>query len=330
MSQKGIDRPEVVAAVKDRLVPPVGYMGRRFFPQIPSADKTGEIYFKKLTPDSAAQTRADEYTAWDREKLVEGVQSYATEEIGKTYTIPENREKAYGGIDATDRVGISAACRSVLRAEELKAAKLILSTGRYNAGTPLKDGQVIMGLQIATTNIHRYFGRLVLAGSRRFFQHFALAQDVSNKLAGMMGNAFNREDYLNSLAGEPNIAIGMLRAFLPFDEVLVGDDEFWALPGMEDAGIVARIPPADWGNNPEMAEMVMREEPVYGVCPWYFPDPGDPTVKFVARSFFDNDNDTYNYKSKGWFQQFELNPDAVKIVKFTAEAVATTTTTTLA
>jgi len=328
MNSKGTDRPEVVAAVKDKLVPPVGFMGRRFYPQIPSRDVTGEIYHKLLTPDSAAQTRDNEYANIDRVALIEGVKDYKCKEIVKAYHIPESREKAYGGIDATDRIGITAACRSLLRAEEQKAAKLVLSSDRYNAGDVLKDGLVLMGLQVAANSIHRYFGKTILAGSRKFFQNFVLAKDISKKLSGILGNSFSSQNYIDSLAGEPNIAIAMLRAFLPFDEILVGDDEFWALPGMEDAGFVARLPPADWKKDPEMAEMIMREEPVFGVCPWYFPDPGDPTIEFSARSWFDNNNHTYVYDSVGWFQQLELNPEAVKIVKFTAEAVATTTTTT--
>ena len=328
MATQRADRPEVVAAVKAKLTPPVGYIGRRFFPLVPAADKTGTLYFKTLDADAAAESRATEYANWLRVTLAESSGSFNCAEKGKAYTIPEAREKTYGGVDATDRIGITAACRSVLRTHETEASAKVITTARYNNGTYLKDGLVLKGVQDAALGLARYYGKLVLAGSTTFFQNFVLATDVSAKLSAIMGNAFNPQMFNDALAGSPNVALGMLRAFLPFDEILIGDPDFWALSGKLDCGIIGKLPPLDFANDPEQMEMIMREEAVYGVCPWWQPDPASRDIMFTAKSFFDDDNDNDVYKAKGWYDLMELNAGAVKIVKFTAPAVSTTTTST--
>jgi hypothetical protein len=328
MATQRADRPEIVAAVKAKLVPPVGFIGRRFFPIVPASDKTGTFFHKTLDADAASETRGTEYANWTRETLAEASTGFTCAEHGKAYTIPEAREKAYGGVDACDRIGVTAACRSVLRKFETLASEKVLTTARYNNGTYLRDGLVLIGLQTAAASLSRYFGKTVLAGSVGFFQNFALSSDVSAKLSAIMGQAFNPQMFADALAGQPSVAVGMLRAFLPFDEILVGDNEFWGPTGKGDSAVVGKLPPADWANDPEAAEMIMREEAVYGVCPWYLPDASARDIMFTARSFFDDDNDNNVYKAKGWFDLSELNSGAVKIVKFTAPAVSTTTTTT--
>lgn len=328
MSTQRADRPEIVAAVKAKLVPPVGYIGRRFFPIIPAADKTGVLYYKTLDADDVSESRATEIAAWTRATIGEGNTTFTCAEHGKAYTIPEAREKAYGGIDATDRIGITAACRSVLRKHESLAGAKVITTARYNDGKYLTDGKVLLGMQEHAAGLARYHGNLVLAGSVTFFQNFAMATDVAAKLTAIMGAGFNLQMFNDALAGQPNIVLGMLKAFLPFDEILIGDNDFWSLTGKSDCGIIAKLPPADFGNDPEMTEMIMREEPVYGVCPWYLPDPAARDIMFTARSFFDDDNDNDVYKAKGWFDLTELNAGAAKIVKFTSPAVSTTTTST--
>lgn len=328
MATQRADRPEIVAAVKDRINAPIGSIAHRFFPIIRAADKTGSIYYKTLDADATAETRADAYAEWTRATLAEAVETFAAAEVGKAYTIPEDREKTYGGIDPTDRIGVTAACRSVRRGYEKAGADLVLADARYNDGAYLKDGQVLIGIQNAALSVGRYWGRTVLAASTLWLQRFVLASDVSAKLTALIGNSFNAASFADAVAGAPNAALGMLRAFLPFDEILVGDDDFWSLTDKTDAAIVARLPPADFGNDPEEMEMTMREHPIHGVSVWWQPDPQDRDILFQARSFFDDANDNNVYKAKGWYQLKQLNSGAMKVVKFMPTAVSTTTTTT--
>lgn len=321
-------RPEVVAAVIAKINAPIGTIGRRFFPVIPIADKTGTLYFQTLVADALAAVRSDQYAAVTAATLSEDSTTFTATEKVKAYAIPEAREKGYGGIDATDRIGITAACRSVLRKFETDAAAKVITTARYNNGTYLTNGQVLRGLQVAALSVGRYYGKTVLAGSTTFFQNFVMASDVSDKISAIAGNGFDQKAFVDAVANSPSVAIALLRAFLPFDEILVGDNTFWAPSGKEDCGIVARLPGADFAADPEQMDMIMREEPVYGVGPWYLPDPANREIMFEARSYFQDDNDTNVYKAKGWFDLIELNSAAVKIVKFTPPAVSTTTTTT--
>jgi hypothetical protein len=322
------ERPEVVAAVLDKINAPISYIGRRFFPVIPIADKTGTLYFQSLTADAVADVRSDQYAAVTAATLAESTTTYTATEKVKAYSIPEAREKGYGGIDATDRIGVTAACRSVLRKHETDSGVKVITTARYNDGTYLTDGQVLRGMQTVALSVGRYYGKTVLAGSTTFFQNFVMASDVSAKIASLVGNGFNPQQFADAVAGSPNVALALLRAFLPFDEILVGDAAFWALTGKTDVGIIARLPSAEDVADPERMEMAMRENAVYGVGPWYLPDPATRDILFTCRSYFEEGTDCNIYKAKGWFDLVELNAGACKIVKFMPPAVSTTTTTT--
>jgi hypothetical protein len=322
------ERPEVVAAVLPKINAPTGFIGHRFFPVIPIADKTGTLYYQSLAADSLAAVRSDQYATVTAGTLAEDSSAFTATEKVKAYSIPEAREKGYGGIDATDRIGVTAACRSVRRKHETDAAAKVITTARYNDGTYLTDGQVLRGLQTAALAVGRYYGRTVLAGSTTFFQNFVMATDVSAKIASLVGNGFNPQQFADAVAGQPSVALAILRAFLPFDEVLVGDNEFWAASGKTDAGVICRLPAIEDVADPERMEMAMRENAVYGVGPWYLPDPAAREILFQCRSYFDDSNDCNIYKAKGWYDLLELNAGAAKIVKFTPPAVSTTTTTT--
>jgi hypothetical protein len=322
------ERPEVVAAVLDRINAPINFIGRRFFPVIPIADKTGVLYYMSLVADALAEVRSDQYATVTAGTMGEDSANFTATEKVKSYSIPEAREKGYGGIDAADRIGVTAACRSVRRKHETDASAKVITAARYNAGTYLTDGQVLRGMQTVALSVGRYYGKTVLAGSTTFFQNFVMASDVSAKIASLVGNGFDPKKFADAVEGQPSVALAILRAFLPFDEVLVGDDAFWALSGKTDAGIIARLPSVEDAADPERMEMAMRENAVYGVGPWYLPDPASREILFQCRSYFDDSNDCNIYKAKGFFDLLELNASAAKIVKFTPPAVSTTTTST--
>lgn len=322
------DRPEIVTAVKDRITEPLGLIGHRLFPVIPVADKTGDLYFKQVTPDASAETRSDEYADWSPERITEGVLTFAAAEIGKMYEIPESREKTYGGVDACDRIGVTAACRSVLRAHETAVVGKVLNATTYAAAQTLTANDVLSGLTDAAFSIGRYYGGTALVASKHWFNLFAKQTDVQNRMIALIGNAFSR-DFLNSaLSNEPSAAVAMLKAFLPFDEIIVGDDEFWAPYEYNNAAVVAKLLPESVSGDSEEFEMISREFPILGGAVWWQPDPSDNQVRFSCRSFFNEHNDNNTYKAKGWYQLQVFNAGAVQVVKLGDLATTTTTTTT--
>lgn len=324
------DRPEVVAAVKNQINAPLagGYIGKRFFPGVTVRDPAGTFYHKSVDADADAASSRVATASIERATISNGTTAYSAGEVIKAYQIPEGDVKRYGTIDAADRIGITAACRSVYRAHETDAAAKIITTARYNDGTYLTDGQVLKGLQTVALSVGRYYGRTVLAGSTTFFQNFVASTDVSAKIAALVGNGGITLDMLQmSLANDPQLAVSLLRTFLPFDEVLVGDDDFWAADGKTDAGIVARLPSAADIADPVQFDLIMREAPVYGATAWYYPD-GNEEGEFSARSYFDEDNDCNVYKAKGLYGLAEMNSGAVKLVKLNVFETTTTSTTT--
>ena len=323
------DRPEVVSAAIDRIHAPIGmgYIGKRFFPGLRVRDVASTLYHKTLDVDASAQTGRGATASFERAAITNGSKSYSALEKGKVYQIPETDVKKYGSIEAADRIGVTAACRSVYRKHETDAAAKLITTARYNDGTYLTNGQVLKGLQTVAISLGRYYGNTVLAGSTTFFQNFVASTDVAAKISAMIGNgSIGLEDLKSSIASDPKLACQLLRAFLPFDEVLVGEDTFWAPSGKTDVGIVARLPKMEDVKNAEDFDMLMREVPVFGATPWYYPDEDD--IEFKARSFFDEDNDCNVYKAKGFYDLVELNAAAVKCVKLNVFATTTTSTTT--
>lgn len=322
------DRPEVVIACKDRIHAPIGtgYIGSRFFPAMRVRDTANTLYHKTIDDDAATQAARVATASHERATITNGSTAYTTTEKPKAYQIPEADVKKYGSIEATDRIGITAACRSVYRKHETDAAAKIITTGRYNDGAYLYDGQVLKGLQTQAINIGRYFGRTVLAGSTTFFQNFVAASDVSAKITAMIGaGGITLDNLKQSIAGDPGVAIQLLRAFLPFDEVLIGEDTFWAPSGKTDVGIVARLPSTEDTKSVEDFDMLIREVPIFGATPWYYPD---EDIEFSARSFFDEDNDCNVYKAKGFYDLAEMNAGAVVLVKLNVFETTTTSTTT--
>lgn len=321
------NRPDVVAAVIDKIKAPVGYIGHRFFPTVRVAEKVGDLFVKTLDADSEAEARTGETDNFTRSTVGDKTVSYSCAEKSKTYQIPETREKSYGSIDKVDQVGVTAAGRSVLRKFEGDSATAILTDTKYSAATALKDGLALYGIQNAALSIGRYAGKTVLAGGTTFFQNLLLSADVAKRLDAVLGGSFTSAYLADVLGGKPEVLTNLLRAFMPVDEVLVGDNEFWAPAGKTDVGIVARIPSLDQVADPEEFDMLMSSEPVLGAAPWFMPDPEDPRIFFGCRSFFDENNDCDVYKAKGWYDIKVLNDGAYSLLKFTADPLTTTTTT---
>lgn len=320
------DRPEVVQAVLAQINAPIasGYIGKRFFPGVIVRDPAGTFYHKSLDSDVAAVTNRSATASIARGTIANGTTAYTCVEAIKAYAIPEGDVKRYGGIDGADRIGITAACRSVYRAHEKACADAVLADANYNGGTYLTDGQVLKGLQTVAASVGRFYGRTVLAGSRLFWQNFVAATDVAAKISAMIsGGGIDLQTLQNSIAGDPVIARRLLQAFLPFDEVLVGDDEFWSLSGKADAGIVARLPSVEEAANAETFDMIMREAPVFGATAWYYPDAGKEG-EFNARSFFDEDTDCNVYKAKAHYGLSKMNAAAIEVVKLNVFATTTT------
>jgi hypothetical protein len=330
MSYKTItgSRPEVVTAVKDRIFAPLtGMIGARLFPIVAKRDKAGTLYFKTLDADSDAAIRATTATDYDRVTIGSASQAFSCTEYSKAYLIPEDQAKDLGGIEAADRVGIAAACRSVVRAHENAVAGKFFTSEIYNDATYAGDDDILIKIQEAAYSIGRYYGKTVLAASHIWFQRFALATAVQNRLIAIIGNAFSADAYAAAVAGNAPMAVNMLKAIMPIDEFLIGEDAYWAPEGKEDMAIIAKAVPSEIANSAEMFDEVMREQPVLGVTPWFLPDADATDVMFEARSFFDEANDCNVYKAKGWLDVKKLN-DGFRAIKFTPSVISTTSTTT--
>ena len=167
------DRPEVVAAVKERIQLPIGAVAPRIIPVVKKADKTGTIYYKQLVSDAAPVTRSDEVANWARTRIAAASTSFSCVERGKVYTIAEGDVKSFGGIEATDRIGVTAACRSLLREYEAAVAGTLIDSTSAASGVELVEDNAAAGIIEASLEVGRYFGKTALIASAGAVPAFA-------------------------------------------------------------------------------------------------------------------------------------------------------------
>lgn len=278
---------------------PTEYIGNRVFPVVNVAEKTGTVYYKTVTADSAAQTGRGSGTAPTATLLTDSSTTYSVAEAIKRYSVDKAEVKQMGGIEAADKLGAMASKRSVLRAMETAQAAILLDGTSY-AGASDIHAAIIDGIIDAAQSVKRYGGRTAFVCSVSVYQYLV----KQTELTGKMGWSFANGDINAVLSLNKNVFKAMLQGLFAFDEVLIGDDDHWAIATREDAAAVVRLP------DPE--EFSHKMDPVLGKTMLYLPD---GSQAFEIESFYDEDTKLNNYDATTWYQVKQLNSGAKKLVK---------------
>lgn len=288
---------------------PEGYIGHILFPRCNSMEKTGDIYYKTVTADAAAQTGRSSGSAPTRTLLTDSTDSFTAAEVIKRYSIDRNEVKQMGGIEAADRLGGKAAKRSVLRAIEDAHAAALFDASSYSSAEDI-TGNIIFKIRDAVRSVKRYAGETALVLPWGTFEYLIQQTEVTNKLAF---NGFNFQNPSQVLSIDESVIRAMLGGLFGIRQVLIGDDDHWSISGQEDQLAVTKLPPAD--------EFSHKLDPVLGKTFHYLPDGED----FYVESEYDGDVKVNNYDAFAWYQVKELNSSAKVVMKL--GSLSTTTTT---
>ncbi len=278
---------------------PTEYIGNLIYPAKNVMEKTGTLRYVTVTADGAAQTGRSLGTAPTRTLLANSATTFSVAEKIKRYGIDKSEVKNYGGIEMADKQGGMAAKRSVMRAMEDAVAAKLFSAARYNAAADI-HAAIIEGITDAAVSVKRYSGRTAFVCSVSVYQWLV----KQTELTGKMGWSFANGDINSILSLNKNVFKAMLQGIFAFDEVLIGDDDHWALSGKQDAAAIVKLP--------DPAEFSEKLDPVLGKNVLYLPDGIQP---FEIESHYDESDKVNNYDATAWHEINELNAGAAVLVK---------------
>lgn len=290
--------------------PVIGYIGNEVYPVITVGEKAGKIYYKTLTADAAAQTSRTAGTAPTRTLLTDSNLDFSCAEVIKSYGVAKSEVKQMGGIENADQLGGKASKRSVQRAQEDAQAAKLMSAARYAAALDVSSNP-FDGILWKLDDVRRYSGRKALVFSERSFRAFINNTETKARLV----YSFRDVPAADMLAKTPAVMAKMLAGFLAIDQVLIGDDNHWAISGREDAAAIVVLPPKE--------EFSHKMDPVLGKTIVYLPDGEQP---YEIESYPLLDAKVNSYDCTGWYDIEEFNAAASVLVKVGNPAITTTTT----
>lgn len=287
------DRPDLNAL---EVNPIIGYIGDKIFPTVNTMEKTGTVYYRTLTADSAAQTGRNSGTAPTRTLLTDSSTSFTCAEVIKRYGVDRNEVKQMGGVAAADNLGAQASKRSVQRAiEDAQIAALM------GIGSPVDiSSAIISGIQTGADSVRRYAGKLAFVCSQSVYR-FIISQ---TEITGKLSYTFNISglEAGDTLSVKSKLFLAMLQNIMAFDEVLIFDDDS-ELAGLADGAAIVKLP--------DPAEFSHKMDPVLGKTMLYLPD---GKTQYELYSHYDEDTYINNYDCSSWYNIKTLNTGAAYIV----------------
>jgi len=270
---------------------PESYIGGKVLPTLNVAEKSGTFLYKTITADAAAQVGRVAGVAPTRTLLTDSSASYTVAEAIQRYGVVKSEEKQMGGIAIVDRLGAVASKRSVLRAMEDSIAGTVIDGDGTDVSTAIIDGILDAGKQVK-----RYAGKLTLVMSYSAFRWTIQQTEITSKMAF---NGWKLENASDVLSMQPVVLKSMLSGMFGVDELLIGDDDHWAVTGHADTIALVKVP--------EATEFSHKLDPVLGRTMVYLPDGEQP---FEIESFYSDIDKTNNYDCTAWYQPKILNSGA--------------------
>lgn len=277
---------------------PTEYIGGLVYPVLTSTQKSGTAYFSTLTADSAAQTNRSAGSAPTQTVIAPSSDTFTATECIKRYFVSRDEVVQMGGVEISDKLGGTAAKRSVLRAIETAQAAALFSTARYNAAADIHSS-IIDGIGAAAESIKRYGGRTAFVCSTTVYRWLVAQTEIKDK----MGFSFAGGNLNDVLSLNQNIFKAMLQGIFAFDAVLVADDNHWKIEHKEDAAAIVKLP--------DPAEFSHKLDPVLGKTVVYTGENGI----YDLESFYSDDLKGNVYDATSYYNVLEMNAGAAVLVK---------------
>lgn len=292
------NRPDLAAI---EVNPPEGFIGSRIMPIVPTADKSGTIYYATVTADSAAQTSRTAGAAPTGTQISDSSTTFSCLERIKRGSVTPDEAKQMGGIAKADVVGAKWAKRQVMRAFETLVCAEVL--GLTKSAT-FDSAKIMSQSQTALDSIRLYEGRTALVGGTSTLKKIVqaiLADDtqvqvmsriISGTTPNVAASGLNFNQWMNALA-----------MYLGIDEVLAGDSNIWAGTGYSDKFAFIKI---DASNDP----LSHKWTPVFGKTWQFLPDGSQP---WEITSVADLVNINNHYDATQWLDTVALNTGAAYV-----------------
>jgi hypothetical protein len=303
---------------------PVGYIGGRIYPVRMTMEKAGDFTVQQVVSDVAAQTGRSEGATVTRTAVAMANIAYSCAERISGWSIGKNEMGQYGSIERADQVGGMMAKRSVLRSHEAAAATALYSTARKNAAIVALTGNLIAAFQEAAAAVKRCSGNTALVIGQTLFNQLVGTDEVRDRLgagnfAAMLGLMASSQ-----LSRDPAMVAQLLQSVFPFSEIIVGDDDHWRISGAENLAAVVKLPPTE-----DFAE---KMGPTLGQTMCYWPQSltaeNGVLIPCEIESWVDADLKRNVYDGTAFYNIYENNATAAKLVNIGVDMPTTTTTTT--
>lgn len=304
---------------------PVGYIGRLLFPVSGTAEIAGSFTHRGVVTDAAPEESRTWSSALGNTRITNTTKAYTCVKQEKRYVMTPDDVKEVGSLDAADKIGAMASKRSVMRKFEGDAAAAVFTVARLAAALELASGDEFAGIGYAANQVRRVKGSLSLVCSHNWLLAFLGLTAVSTRLQSVSGLAGYIAARDAALGLQPEVIASMLRTVLPFEQILVGDDDHWGTNA--DYAAVAMVPRIEGGD----AVMAAKMDPIYGMSKWFRPDPTDPENLIGIETDWLPDIKVNAYDAVAHYNLLELNATGIHLVKLpTGTAFTTTSTTTTA
>ena len=299
------ERPDLLAVEAN---PHLGYIGTQVLPKLNVLEKSGSITYQTLTADSAVQTGRNAGTAPTAAFIAQSTTSYATAENIKRYGVEWSEAKSLG-IAQSDITGAKASKRSVSNAIEEAIAAAVLQGAGINVLDI--DTSFVDAVQKGLNNIKRYPGQKALVTSYSTFNKLMRYTEIVNRFS-LSSAAVSGVDALAIVSRNPASLKMLLASIIGVDQVLIGDDQFWAANATRaDRAALVALPGADAFSH--------KLDPVFGKTMVFLPDGANELVINSHASDYYVSN---FYDAISWFQVLRLNNGACQILSGIDEANA--------
>lgn len=316
---KNESRPDIaVGLVRKTLSGAVRFVSHVLFPPAPVAERGGTISCaQNLTATGVTNRSAGTSLSGTHNAHVDISYTCAKHEA-RAYvddTDIKNHKGEEPAIAATAKV---AAYGAIKKYEDVSAALLINATN-YAAALPININAPFAALATAAVSVKK-FGAPYLVCSEYWINEFVSSPIVSAHLIKLYGDRIIQDVQtgIESALKAVGIAWGV-------KGIIIGDDDFWKVSGLEDAAVVVALRPNDM-----TADVIstIKALPCFGFAPTFLPEGSTEQAPLQIDTVYLSDPKSNAVDATLYAVPKIINAGGFKLVKLPAAGMVTVTTPT--
>lgn len=311
-------RPDLAVGIEANVLGGAAKMiAPRLFPRFRVAERGGQIAVAVSSTGTGVKNRTQGNALTGGRNTSADI-TYAVDKFEARTKLDERDAKDHGGVEPAVAAAARVSAYAALKLHEDAAAALLFSATRYAAATSIVAATPFDAIARAAQAVKRY-GRPKLVCSETWLADFVKIETVAKYLLELYGHGV----IAGVVAGLPD-ALKAAGAAFGVTEILVGDDDFWAVSGgtgasaydYTDAAAVVAL------RDDEMKSDVVstiKSLPTYGFEPVFLPE-ADSTLDFpfeIETTYLPDTKDSA-VDATLYAVPKEANAGAAKLVKLPA------------